>query len=105
MDKLEYFSACFTGYWPEKFQFKLNNDDVYFQTLKSRIQKTLLALIQDNCNVFYSGMARGFDIVCAECALELKKEYDIKLIAAIPYEDQEISFDNFWRSRYYKVLL
>ena len=64
--------ACFTGYRPDKFPFNLNNDNVDFTVLKSRIKTTLLALIEDDCKVFYSGMAMGFDIICAEIVLELK---------------------------------
>ena len=97
--------ACFTGYRPDKFPFKLDNTDVDFITLKSRIKNTLLALIEDDCKIFYSGMAMGFDIVCAEIVLELKKTYtDIKLICAIPFKDQGDSFSYNWRKRYFEIL-
>ncbi len=97
--------VCFTGYRPEKFPFKLNNDNVDFLTLKSRIIKTLTSLIEDDCRIFYCGMAQGFDIICAECVLFLKQKFkDIKLICAIPFENQERSFTFSWRNRYYDVL-
>ena len=97
--------ACFTGYRPEKFPFKLNEDDVDFQILKSRIIKTLSALIEDDCKIFYSGMAMGFDIICAECVLELKKIHkDIRLICAIPFKEHGKSLSYEWRKRYFKIL-
>lgn len=98
--------VCFTGYRPEKFPFKLDNDNADFELLKSRIHKTLIALIEDECKVFYSGMAQGFDILCAECVLELKKKYhDIRLVCVLPYENQERAFTVDWRNRYYDILV
>lgn len=98
-------TACFTGYRPEKFPFKLDNDDVDFQILKSRIFKTLVSLIEDDCKIFYCGMAMGFDILCAECVLELKKTYsDIKLKCAIPFKEQGNSLSFLWRNRYFEIL-
>lgn len=97
--------TCFTGYRPDKFPFNLNNDNVDFAVLKSRIKTTLLALIEDDCKVFYSGMAMGFDIVCAEMVLELKETYnDIKLICAIPFKKQGDSLSYLWRKRYFDIL-
>jgi uncharacterized phage-like protein YoqJ len=97
--------ACFTGYRPDKFPFNLNNDNVDFAVLKSRIKTTLKALVEDDCKVFYSGMAMGFDIVCAEMVLELKETYnDIKLICAIPFKKQGDSLSYLWRKRYFDIL-
>ncbi len=97
--------ACFTGYRPEKFPFKLNTDNANFCVLRSRILKTLSALIEDDCKIFYSGMAQGFDIICAECVLELKHKFrDIRLVCALPFEKQERSFSADWRNRYYDLL-
>lgn len=97
--------ACFTGYRPQKFPFKLNNDNVDFELLKSRIFKTLTALLEDDCKIFYSGMAQGFDIICAECVLELKRNHpEIKLICALPFKNQVQSFSEEWRNRYYDIL-
>ena len=100
-----YKKACFTGYRPEKFPFKLDDTSVDFQILKSRIIKTLESLIDDDCKFFYSGMAMGFDILCAECVLELKKKYnDIKLICAIPFKEHGNSLSQNWRKRFFEIL-
>jgi uncharacterized phage-like protein YoqJ len=73
--------------------------------LKSRILKTLESLIDDDCKFFYSGMAMGFDILCAECVLELKKKYnDIKLICAIPFKEHGNSLSQNWRKRFFEIL-
>ncbi len=97
--------ACFSGYRPKKFPFNLNNASVEFCLLQSRIEKTLTSLIEDNCLVFYSGMAEGFDILCAECVLRLKEKFpDVSLVCALPFEKQELAFSSDWRYRYYNVL-
>ena len=97
--------ACFTGYRPEKFSFKLNNSDIDFQKMFSRIKRTLEALIEDDCKIFYTGMAMGFDILCAECVLELRQKHkDIQLICALPYEKQDSGYPIDWQQRYKYVL-
>ncbi len=97
--------CCFSGYRPEKFPFELNQRNIDFCLLKSRILKTLTALIEDECGVFYCGMARGFDILCGECVLALKREFsNIKLVCAVPYENQETNFSPSWKAKYYTLL-
>lgn len=54
---------------------------------------------------FISGMALGFDIICAEIVLELKKRYPlIKLIGAIPCRTQDKLWQHKDRQRYKNVL-
>ncbi len=97
--------CCFTGYRPQKFPFKLNNNSAQFCILQSRIERTLTSLIDDDCKVFYSGMAAGFDILCAECVLKLKQKYpDIMLICALPYDKQELGYSSDWRNKFYDIL-
>lgn len=106
MNDLIFFKkACFTGYRPEKFPFKLNRNSAEYEKMIDRIYKTLEALIEDDCKIFYTGMAMGFDIICAECVLELRKKYkDIQLICAIPHEKQNIAYPVDWQQRYKYVL-
>jgi len=97
--------CCFTGYRPQKFPFKLNSNIAEYSLLISRIEKTVTSLIEDDCKVFYSGMAEGFDILCAECVLKLKEKYpDIVLICALPYDRQELGYSPYWRNLYYDIL-
>ena len=97
--------ACFTGYRPEKFNFKLNNkNDMYLQLISS-INDTLISLINDGCNVFYCGMAPGFDIIAAECVILLKKRFNgIRLVCAIPYLEHDSSINKEWIIRYKNVI-
>ena len=52
-------------------------------------ERALEGLISRGCNVFYDGMARGFDLYAAKKVIELKKKYPrIGLVACIPYGGQ-----------------
>lgn len=80
-----------------------NKEYVDFENL---ITNGILNLVEKNCTVFYTGMAMGFDMLCAENVLLIKKAHKnpIKLICAIPFEGQADDFSDFWKKRYYKIL-
>ncbi len=97
--------CCFSGYRPSKMPFKFDENDIDFQIFEKRLYTTLEALIDDDCRIFYSGMAMGFDIVAAKAVLYFREKFkDIKLICAIPFENQELSFDFYWKNLYYDIL-
>lgn len=106
MDNInDYKKCCFSGYRPSKFPFKLNDDDIDYQIFQKRLFKTIESLIDDGCCTFYSGMAMGFDIIAAEAVLYFRERVEgIKLICAVPFENQEISFPNDWKKRYDFIL-
>ncbi len=57
--------------------------------VKDRLMEAILRAYEDGYRVFISGMACGFDLMAAECVVELKSERpDITLMAAIPYRGQ-----------------
>ena len=97
--------ACFTGYRPEKFDYKLNNGNPKYKLMASRLIETIESLYNDGCKVFYCGMAPGFDIVASECVLKIKRQHsDIRLVCAIPYLGHESSISFEWKKRYNNVL-
>lgn len=50
-------------------------------------------------------MALGFDMVCAEMILDLKKQYpDIKIIGALPCKTQDMKWQEKDRKRYRNLL-
>lgn len=104
-NELFYKKCCFTGYRPSKFPFKLQNDDAEYSLFIKRLYTTIESLIEDECFVFYSGMAMGFDIIAAEAVLNFKEKMpNIKLICAVPFENQEISFPAEWKKRYRHII-
>ena len=71
----------------------------------TKLKKTIKALMEDGVEVFYNGMAMGFDLLAAEQVLALKKKFpNVKLVACIPYYGQENNFSVHDKRRYVKVL-
>ncbi len=98
-------SCCFTGYRPEKFDFKFNNDDPDYRRFTERLISALTRRIEGGCTVFYTGMAKGFDIIAAEyIELIKRRNKNLKLIAVIPYKGQEKGWSEDWKKRYYELL-
>ena len=68
----------------------------------------LLEIIEELCKqgvkTFYNGMAKGFDLVSAKIVLVLKEKYDIKLVACVPYLNQEKYFSEQEKQTYYEIL-
>lgn len=97
--------CCFSGYRPSKFPFPLKQDSADFQVFMRNLNTTISALIEDECAVFYTGMATGFDIIASEIVLEFKKQHPhLKLYAVVPFEEQEKAYSLDWKARYNTVL-
>ena len=98
-------SCCFTGYRSEKFDFKLSKDDPRYKDFCSRLMGAVNNLIAKGCTQFYTGMATGFDIEAAEYIALIKKlNKNIRLIAVIPFKDQEKGWNEEWKRRYFDLL-
>ena len=90
--------VCFTGHRPEKLN--VSEDEV-----KDRLKQAIQQSISDGFTTFISGMARGVDMWAAEIVIkERKKNSDIKLICASPYEGFENSWSFMERFRYNTIL-
>lgn len=105
MEDINFKKCCFSGYRPSKFPFKLRDFDPDFQVMLRNLTTTVSSLIDDDCRVFYTGMASGFDIIAAEVVLGFRKSNpEIRLVAVVPFEEQEKSYSNEWKLRYDEVL-
>ncbi len=70
-----------------------------------RLKNQLEALIKDGVEIFYNGMAMGFDLTAALALLSLKEQYpQIKLIACVPFYGQEKKFTKKWQDVYTDAL-
>lgn len=98
--------CCFTGYRPSKFPFSMDREDKDYKKFENALIDRLMSLARDNCRVFYSGVAMGFDIIAAETVLILKEAYDtpLKLVCVLPFENQSDTYTSYWKKRYEKVL-
>lgn len=87
-------SCLFTGHRDLGYDFRKTD-------LQSHIQQAA----KDGVTDFYVGMAKGFDLLCAETVLEVKKSYPfIRLIACIPCYNQEKNYSQEDKKRYVDIL-
>lgn len=90
--------VCFTGHRPEK----LTRSET---RIKKELEHQIRQAIQEELNVFITGMARGIDIWAAQILLKLRDEgYRIKLICACPYMGVEKGWSEKWKLQFYDVL-
>ncbi len=98
------YRVSFTGYRPTKLPFYGENDPLCID-LKNRIAATVLKLADSGATEFFTGMALGVDMWCAEAVLELQKiRPEIKLTAIIPCRNQEIKWNFSSQQRYRGIL-
>lgn len=71
----------------------------------SSLKRTLEHLIRSGVEVFYNGLAMGFDLLSAHVILELKETYpSVRLIACVPFYGQEKNYPSEDKKRYAEVL-
>ena len=82
--------CCFTGHRSRDLPFFGDRDKQGMKCLISNIQLAVENAVDDGYKTFISGMAEGTDLICAEIVHNLihRKGFDIKLIFALPYNNQ-----------------
>lgn len=68
------------------------------------LDRVILNLIKSGTRNFYCGMALGFDMQAAEIVLRHKKNYDVRLCACIPCEEQNKYYSEKDKRRYENIL-
>lgn len=105
IQKLNSTTACFTGHRSHKLPWRANEEDERCKTMKETLRCEIEKSIQRGYKTFLCGMALGFDMICAEMILDLKKQYkDIKLIGALPCRTQDIKWSIKNKERYRNIL-
>lgn len=98
-------ALCFTGHRSQKLPWRFNEKDPRCIEMRNNTKAEIEKAINDGYIYFISGMALGFDMICAEIVLELKKKYSqIQLICAIPCKNQDSPWSDKYKSRYRKLL-
>jgi len=92
--------CAFTGYRPGKMPCGGDESADAVIVIKKKLYDIVEKLAADGIKIFMSGMAMGFDLFAAEAVISVKKKYDVKLIAVIPYHEQSEKWNAFWRTRY-----
>lgn len=90
--------VCFTGHRPEKL-------GITEEEAKKLLKKEIENAVKDGYVTFISGMARGIDMWAAELVLEEKKKNpNLRLICASPYEGFETRWRAEERERYSRIM-
>ncbi|MCH5157436.1 MAG: DUF1273 family protein [Clostridiales bacterium] len=98
-------TACFTGHRSQKLPWKFNEEDDRYLAIKKTLRKEIEKAIQGGYTTFLCGMALGFDMLCAETVLNLKKQYNhIKIIGALPCKNQDELWSPNEKNRYRQLL-
>lgn len=88
-------TVSFSGYRPEKFSFILMDNQEAYLHLESRIRSEIIKAALDGYDTLLCGMARGFDLVCGNIAIQLKQDLvewsNLRLIAVQPYRSHDFS--------------
>lgn len=103
MEKL--ITCCFTGHRPQKVPWLNNKKDKRYATLKQNLKLHIISAIENGYKIFICGMAIGFDMLCAEMVLKIKKTYpEIELICALPCKNQTKLWLKKDIKRYLKII-
>ena len=98
-------SCCFTGHRPQKVSWGFNKKDHRYKLVEKETTAKIKSLIETGIYVFISGMAVGFDMLCAEIVLKLKKKYkNIELYCALPCKNQARFWSKHEQSRYNRIV-
>lgn len=97
--------AAFTGHRKERILQGCGNNFQIFGQIRDVVVNQVIELYGQGYNVFYTGMANGFDMIAAEAVLLVKEKYgDITLAAAIPFRKQPLWFDAEDQLSYHRLL-
>lgn len=87
-------TCLFTGHRELKEDFSL-----------SKLREYINFAIEQGAEIFYTGMAKGFDLYAGEEVLRIKaKNPKIKLVACVPFYEQEKAFSKSDKFRYAEII-
>lgn len=97
------YKVAFTGYRPAKLGY--SESDPRCAALKQKIYDNIEVLIYSGATQFYSGMALGVDMWCAQAVLGLRRlRRDITLTAVIPCPGQDEKWSAADKALYRDIL-
>lgn len=98
-------TVCFSGHRSQKLPWGFDENDSRCLAVKQTLRQEIEAAVKNGYDTFLSGMALGFDMMCAEIVLELKKTYpSIHLIGVIPCRNQDQKWPREQKKRYHSLL-
>lgn len=96
---------CFTGRRSEKIIAPYDEDAPIVKLIKTELTSAIAQAIKDGYDIFYSGVARGIDIIASEIVISFRKTNpSIRLVSVIPFQNQSKGWEKEWLTRYNKIL-
>lgn len=96
-------AVAFTGHHPNRLGGYNEQGDLNIM-IKMELTRVVEQLIEKGNDTFITGMSRGVGMWAAEVVLQLKQYYDVKLIAALPHEEQECRWPITYQRQYHEIL-
>ena len=97
--------CCFTGHRPQKLPWGYDQNDERCVKIKKQVYDICENLLHNGVTHFITGMALGFDLLCAQVVLELQKQFpNVKLYGAIPCSNQCEKWNDECKSEYEQIL-
>ena len=78
--------------------------EFYDKIDKKILKQIFISIIEKGIDTFLVGMAIGFDTLCFKILKELKYDYNFRIIACVPCENQEKNFSLSQKKEYKKLL-
>lgn len=104
-ESLTAITCCFTGHRPQKLPWGFKESGLRYALTKEDTTQAIEEAIKNGKKHFITGMALGFDMMCAEIVLTFKRKYpDITLECAIPCKGQEKVWHKDQQIRYHNIL-
>lgn len=98
-------TCCFTGYRPQKVNWEFNSSSKEYLRVAGIVENLIQQSVIKGYRYFISGMAIGFDTLCAETVLKIKAANpDVKLICALPCKEQDRYWSDLQRQNYKRIL-
>ena len=98
-------SCAFTGHRPDKFPFGFDESHPGCVRLREAIFGAVCRLADAGVTTFYTGMALGVDLWCADAVLRLRNEEPtLRLVAVQPCATQADRWPEKERQRYQDIL-
>ena len=90
-------ALCFSGHRPDRLPGKGLADAPEMQPLTTALRQALIAAIERGKMIMLHGCMAGWDIICAEQVILLKKQYPcVQLISVAPYKEAFFSREKCW---------
>ena len=98
--------ACaFTGHRPKKLPWRYDETDSRCVALKEELTGQITKLAEAGVTDFFSGMAEGTDVYCAQIVLDLRKKNPaLNLHCVLPCEGQADSWSDSAQERYHTIV-